>query len=442
MKPTNSLLARYLRFVESRDWVAAEAFPVFARGLRAVLWTLAVVFAVTYALAGPIVRGEALRAILLVTLGWTLWWCVWAAGLVALFTLIFRLARPATPGKLTGKYLDAIGGYLPPDQPEDILAELAADIRSEMEDREAELGRPLTAEEVETILKRHGHPMLVAGRYLPRQYLIGPSTFPFYWFTLKTALWIAALVYVVVAVSVPFVRGMVQAAANAAPGEVTVAGAWSFLLIGALVLLAVFGAVTAVFAALESIPGFSPAGNWTVKSLSSAARPPRAKPRWEWMVGFVATGLFAGCWLAMPDFPWNLGPAGRYLMPGAAWASIRLAMILLLLAAMVEAGVQLARPQWTRFCTAVHVALRAAGLAFLGFLFHSSDSLVVVNLARVPAADAHRLPQIIVECTFYGSLMALLIAGMTDLVQCLPYLRRWFLRPDRERKGTSHQPAS
>ena len=44
MKPTNSLLARYLRFVESRNWVAAEAFPVFSRSLRAVLWTLLAVF--------------------------------------------------------------------------------------------------------------------------------------------------------------------------------------------------------------------------------------------------------------------------------------------------------------------------------------------------------------------------------------------------------------
>jgi hypothetical protein len=428
MKPTNSLLARYLRFVESRNWVDAETSPVLSRALRAVLWTLLAVFAVTYAIAGPIVHGHALAAILLGTLWWTFLWCVWAAGFIALFTLIFRMARPATPGKLTGKYLGAVGSYLPPDQPEDILAELAADIRSEMEDREAELGRPLTAEEVETILKRHGHPMLVAGRFLPRQHLIGPAIFPFYWFTVRTFLWIAALVYVVVAVSVPFVRGMVQAAGNAAPGEVSVAGAWTFLLLGAAVLLAVFGAVTAVFAALENFPGLTLARNWSVESLSATAVPPRAKPRWEWMVSLIATGLFAACWLAMPNFPWNLGPAGRYLVPGPAWPAVRLAMLLLLAAAMVEAGIHLARPRWTRACAAIHVAQRVCGLALLGFLFHASDSLVVVNLAHVPAA-AHRLPRIITQCTYYGALMALLIAAMIDLFECLPHLRRWFMRP-------------
>ncbi len=424
MKPTNSLLARYLRFVESRNWVAAEAFPVFSRSLRAVLWTLLAVFAITYTLAGPIARGQALGAILLGTLWWTFWCCVWAVGFVALCTLIFRLARPATPGKLTGKYLGAVGSYLPPDQPEDILAELAADIRSEMEDREAELGRPLTAEEVETILKRHGHPMLVAGRYLPRQHLIGPAIFPFYWFTLKTALWIAALVYVVIAVSVPFIVSLVQIAGQAAPHDVSVAGAWSFLLIGAVVLLAVFGAVTAVFAVLELVPGLSLASRWSVENLSAVPRPPRGKPRWEWTVSLIATGLFAACWLVMPDFPWNLGPAGRYLTPGAAWPTVRIAMLLLLLATMLEAAIHLARPRWTRACTAIHVALRVAGLALLGFLFHASDSLVVVNLARVPASEAHRLPQIIGQCTHYGLLMAMLIAGMTALVECLPYLRR------------------
>ena len=30
-----------------------------------------------------------------------------------------------------------------------------------------------------------GRPMLVAARYLPQQYLIGPGMFPIYWYTLK-----------------------------------------------------------------------------------------------------------------------------------------------------------------------------------------------------------------------------------------------------------------
>lgn len=427
MKPANSLFARYLRFVESRGWVAAETLPLFSRGLRAMLWTLAAIFAGLYAFAGPFVRGEALRAILLVTLWWTFLFFVWAVGLGALFTLIFRLARPATPGTLTRKYLGAVGSYLPAGQDEDILAELAANLRSEMEDREAELGRPLTAEEAETILKRHGHPMLVAGRYLPRQQLIGPAVFPFYWFTLKTFLWIAALVYVVAAVSVPFIQSMVQIAGQRAPHQDSVPGAWPFLLIGAVVLLAVFGAVTLVFAVLENFLGRSLAKNWTVKDLSTAVTP-HGKPRWEWMVTLIATGLFAACWLAFPNFPWNLGPAGQYLLPGAAWPSVRLAMLLLMVAAMVEAGIHLARPEWTQLSTIFLVAQRAAGLALLGFLFHSSDSLVVVNLARVPAAS-HGLPQIVGQCTYYGSLMALLIAATIDLFQSLPCLRRWLVSP-------------
>jgi len=427
MKPTNNLLARYIRFVEARNWVAVEALPVFSRALRAVLWTMAAVFAGIYAVAGPIAGGGALSAILLVSLWWTFLACVWMGGAVAVFTLIFRLARPATPGKLTGKYLGAVGSYLPPDQQDDIVTELAANIRSQMEDREAETGRPLTAEEVEAILKHHGHPMLVAGRYLPRQQLIGPAIFPFYWFTVRTCLWIAALVYVVVAVSIPFVRAMVHAAGDAAPQAVSFGDAWSFLALGAVVLLAVFGAVTAVFAVLENFPGLALANRWSVENLSTnAARP--GKARWEWIASLIATGLFAACWLAMPNFPLNLGPAGRYLMPGAAWPAIRLAMPLLLLSAMLEAAVRLARPQWTRLGAAILVARRAAGLALLGFLFHASDSLVAVNLAHVPAT-AQRLPQLIGQCTFYGSLMALLIAGMVAFVQCLPYLRRWFWHP-------------
>jgi hypothetical protein len=54
------------------------------------------------------------------------------------------------------------------------------DLRSQIEDKEAELGHKLAEAEVEVILKRCGSPMAVAGRYLPQQSLIGPALFPIY----------------------------------------------------------------------------------------------------------------------------------------------------------------------------------------------------------------------------------------------------------------------
>src|SRR5260370_42573638 len=89
-------------------------------------------------------------------------------------------------------YLKAVGSYLPVAQRDDIIKELSENIRSEVEDRETELSRPLTEAEQEALLKQHGHPLLVAGRYrqdrrsgaFGRQW-IGPVIFPFYIKVLK-----------------------------------------------------------------------------------------------------------------------------------------------------------------------------------------------------------------------------------------------------------------
>lgn len=87
--------------------------------------------------------------------------------------------------EILDRYLKAVKFWLPSEQRQDIIAELSEDIRSQIEDKESELGRPLSDAEVDAILKKGGPPMLVAQRYLPPRYLIGPALFPMYWFVLK-----------------------------------------------------------------------------------------------------------------------------------------------------------------------------------------------------------------------------------------------------------------
>jgi len=86
------------------------------------------------------------------------------------------------------RYLQAVKFFLPANQQDDIARELSENLISQMEDREEELGRPLDESEQEEILRRHGHPMLVAGRYRERQHLIGPTFFPLYVFVLEMGL--------------------------------------------------------------------------------------------------------------------------------------------------------------------------------------------------------------------------------------------------------------
>ena len=102
-----------------------------------------------------------------------------------------RTQPPSTD--LIGRYLQAVGFWLPRAQKQDILAEISEDLRSQIEDRESDLGRAMTESEVSDLLKQRGRPILVAGQFLPQRSLIGPALYPIYVFVLK----IVALCYVI-----------------------------------------------------------------------------------------------------------------------------------------------------------------------------------------------------------------------------------------------------
>jgi hypothetical protein len=87
--------------------------------------------------------------------------------------------------ELVDRYLQAVKFWLPKNQKQDIIAELSEDLHSQIEEQEGALGHPLNESEIAAILKKCGPPMLVAQRYQPQRYLIGPGIFPIYSFVLK-----------------------------------------------------------------------------------------------------------------------------------------------------------------------------------------------------------------------------------------------------------------
>lgn len=90
---------------------------------------------------------------------------------------------------MLSRYLYAVYQDLPKKSArEDIIAEIADDLQSQIDEREAAVGRPLTDDEEAAIIKAYGHPRLVAGRYEAVPYLIGPDFLPFYWYTLRLVL--------------------------------------------------------------------------------------------------------------------------------------------------------------------------------------------------------------------------------------------------------------
>ena len=87
------------------------------------------------------------------------------------------------------RYLEAVGAQLSVEEREDIVAELRDLILSRFEAREETLGRPLTDDEREAILREIGHPLVVAARYRKGpDSLIGPELFPYWLYGAKAGL--------------------------------------------------------------------------------------------------------------------------------------------------------------------------------------------------------------------------------------------------------------
>ena len=86
---------------------------------------------------------------------------------------------------LIDRYLVAVRRQLPRHLQDDIVSELTDSLRSEAEEHERVTGHPLSNDEQAALLKKRGHPFLMASRYLPQQQLIGPALFPYYQQALK-----------------------------------------------------------------------------------------------------------------------------------------------------------------------------------------------------------------------------------------------------------------
>ena len=247
------------------------------------------------------------------------------------------MTKPSTD--LIDRYLQAVGFWLPRDQKQDILAEISEDLRSQLEDREAELGCTLTESEVSDLLKQRGRPILVAGQFLPQRSLIGPALYPIYIFVLK----IVALCYVIPWLLVWFGILLFHRTEMAAH----LAGEWSSL--GSLwtIVFTQFGIITLVFAAIDRVSAKSTGcSEWDPRKLPKVKLETSTKRRCNAVAGIVF-GIFGLLWLlAIPDYPFLIiGPAA-YLVKGAPiWQTVYWPLVALAVAGIFEHIVRLLRPR-------------------------------------------------------------------------------------------------
>ncbi len=216
------------------------------------------------------------------------------------------------------RYLEAVAAQLPTEEREDIVAELRDLILSRIEAREEELGRALSDDEREAILKEIGHPLVVAARYRKGpDSLIGPELFPYWLYGVKAGL----LVLIAVAVIGMFIRLITGTTHFGQDISQVFHGFFS----SGLTLI---GALTVAGAVMEHY-GIRPKWltNWKVRDLSAfhlsdpaqwgaaAAGTDKAKRIWapkiagrsapagEAAFSLLATGLFVLWWVGLVHFP-------------------------------------------------------------------------------------------------------------------------------------------
>lgn len=130
---------------------------------------------------------------------------------------------------LIDQYLRAVALLLPKEKREDIVSELRELILSKIEAREGELGRSLTEDEIEAVLREIGHPLVVASRYRDGpQHVVGPTLYPYWVFAVKAAIAlqivIAGIVFLVRALSGDVARAFGQAIGSAFTGAMVLIG--------------------------------------------------------------------------------------------------------------------------------------------------------------------------------------------------------------------------
>ncbi len=322
---------------------------------------------------------------------------------------------------LLDRYLQAVKWWLPAAQKEDIATELREDLQSQIDERRGELGREPNDSEIAEILKRCGRPILVAGRFLPQHYLIGPTMYPVYLAVLKTAAVIGLVSLTMSGVArVAFSRG--PAASLGETFAATMGALWQFGLV-------MFAAITAVFAAIDRSQTWAGVADaWSPRSLPPV-RDPKRIPRFGSVIEMTLSIMFLTWWADVSaGLPvWDLGRAGARWTAGPLWhefhARLYWPLIGLGAVALAVSAVNLLRPYWTRTRLAIRAAsdLACAVLVSTVIAPHVPALRAQVSAIRAARRAAGELP----IASFIDVLVFMILAVAALVCVCQAICEIW-----------------
>ncbi len=308
-------------------------------------------------------------------------------------------------------YLNAVKFWLPGKQQNDILAELAEDLHSQIEERESALGHSLEEVELVALLKQRGSPMRVASGFIPQHRLINPAMLPLYIMVLKIVLlWVLAPLFAIVFIAPVF--------DSARPG----AALLSFFGEALRSLFFVIGIVTTVFALLDRYHT-KWVDKWDPRKLR---RVPPTHPQMQWYNDFAGFAFGIAAFVFWGDMMWRRSafaftPALRVVL-APIWGQLYWVILGLTLARALVDLYRFVRRGWTRGQSWSRLALDVAGM-LLALVALKAGNWVDISVTHVAPAEVVRLVSL-VNSTIQISLICAVIIPVFDVVKQLRLLLR------------------
>lgn len=323
--------------------------------------------------------------------------------------------------ELLDRYLQAVRFWLPRKQQDDIIAELGDDLRSQIEERESSLGRPLNEDELVALLKQSGNPLWVAGRYQKQQALIGPVLFPLYSFVLK----IVALGYLVPWFLTWIVLTVLVPSHPSTNPALALIGRWGSLWTTTIII---FGTVTLAFAILERVQSaVSALQQWDPRKLPRMARPKDRVSRVESVFGLVFSIVFIVWWLSLSRYGHVMfGPIAGFFSLNPALRAWYLPVIVPACIIALQQCVNILRPQWTWFRAAAMFLADSAALFVFIFVAKIHPYLISTGSANLDAQHTQALVMLnqVLSWSILCVIIGICIALCVHAYQTVRELRR------------------
>ena len=338
--------------------------------------------------------------------------------------------------QILDRYLRNVGTFLPAEQKDDILRELAENIQSQIEEKESELGRALSEAEQESVLKSVGHPLVVASRYrhdqrsvsFGRQW-IGPVLFPAY---LRVLAWNLSLTFGIILI----IFGCLLVAGE----HLTVSGAVSVVFYQFLIQ---FGVITVIFALVDRHITRHP-DQWNVQrpyavhvgpelgeqitcgvhARIASEMEPRPVSRFD-SIAIMVASFGALVWISVvrQNQFFIFGPAAAIIALGPVWNEALPFIVALTFAAMVRAFINLLRPEWLRFRDVARMASDTATVGVLVLLLQGHDWVVPRHEGRGLQAVSN-----INEAMHFCLIAGIAVLSILVVLRLVSFIRREWVR--------------